>query len=65
MRCAPFKQLLGHRSARLCLAQNGQTPGLGAHVRAELRGRFTTKVEKPRTLLRQAAKVRSRGVWRG
>ncbi|MFT7579643.1 MAG: hypothetical protein ACI9MR_001309 [Myxococcota bacterium] len=51
MRFAPFPQLLDHGSARRRLAQNGQTPGRGAHVRAVQRGRFPTKVEKPRTLL--------------
>ncbi|MFT7578565.1 MAG: S1-C subfamily serine protease [Myxococcota bacterium] len=49
-RCAPSTQLLGDGSARRRLAQNGQTLGRGAHVRAKQRGRFPTKVEKPRTL---------------
>ncbi|MFT7579339.1 MAG: hypothetical protein ACI9MR_001003 [Myxococcota bacterium] len=50
VRRAPFMQLLEDGTAGRRLAQNGQTSGRDAHVRAEHRGRFPTNLEKTRTL---------------
>ncbi|MFT7582322.1 MAG: flavin-dependent dehydrogenase, partial [Myxococcota bacterium] len=56
MRSAPSTQLLDDGSARRRLAQDGQTPGRGAHVRAEQRGGFPPTGERLRTLLERKAR---------